>query len=155
MDIIHILQEATISSLSSILSIAKIVIPLMLVLEFLREYKILDKLSNFLNPYIKFLGLSKNSSFPLLVGLIFGISYGAGVIVQSAKEGDISKQDLFLLSIFLIACHALIEDTLLFVAIGANGIILITVRFFTAILITYLFSSKFKNSFKNIEQKIN
>ena len=39
--------------------------------------------------------------------------------------------------LYLSVCHAMIEDTLIFVVIGANGLILIMARFFLATALTY------------------
>ncbi len=138
MDILHILQEASIGSLKTVLTIAKFLIPLMFAIEILKALNILDRLSDFLQPVSKLLGLSKEASFPLLVGLILGLSYGAGVIIKSSKEGNLSKKDLYLLMIFLVTCHSVIEDTLLFVAIGASGWLLLGIRIPLAIILTAL-----------------
>lgn len=137
-----VLKEAFWGSISSVWTIAVIVIPLMIVLQLARDYKLLDFLSHFLKPATDFLGMSKESGFPLLVGLVFGLSYGAGVIVQSSREGNLTKKDTVLLSVFLASCHALIEDTLLFVAVGANGFVLIGFRLTAGIAVTYLVSKR-------------
>jgi len=42
--------------------------------------------------------------------------------------------------VFLSVCHAVVEDTALFMAVGANGLIILLGRFIAAILITYLIS---------------
>jgi len=47
------------------------------------------------------------------------------------------KREAFLIMLFLSICHAIIEDTLIFVVIGANGIILVAIRFFLAFIFTY------------------
>jgi hypothetical protein len=124
MDVMAVLKEAFWGSLSSVWTIARIVMPLMIVLQLAKDYRVLDYLSRFLKPATDFLGMSKESGFPLLVGFFFGIAFGAGVIVQSAREGNLTKRDLVLLSVFLASCHAVIEDTLIFVAVGANGFII-------------------------------
>ncbi|MTI49233.1 MAG: nucleoside recognition protein [Firmicutes bacterium] len=140
MEFISILGEALKGSLESVFTIAKVVIPLMFIMEILKDLKILDKLSDILRPGTKFLGISKNSSFPLMVGLTLGLAYGAGVIIKSAKEGDLSKKDLYLLMIFLVTCHSVIEDTLIFIAIGANGWLLLGIRIPLAIILTVIVS---------------
>ncbi len=140
MDIILFIKEGCSESLVSIITIAKIVIPLMIGIEILKDFNILDKVSSFLNPLAKFLGISKESTLPLVIGLVLGLFYGAGVIIESAKEGELSKKDLYLLMIFLVACHSIFEDILLFVAIGANGWLLLSVRLVTAIILTSLVS---------------
>jgi hypothetical protein len=120
---------------------AKIIIPLMIIMELLKDSKILDKLSEKMKPIAKFFDISNAAVFPLIIGLIFGLSYGAGVIIESAEENNLSKKDLYTLMIFLIACHAVIEDTLLFVVVGANLWFLLGIRLGVAIIIS-LFASK-------------
>lgn len=140
----EILKEASIGSLQSVYSIGMIVIPLMIVLQLLKNYQVLDRMGGSFRFFTKLFGISEGSIFPLLVGIIFGISYGAGVIIQSSKEGNLTKKDLWLLVVFLITCHAIFEDTLVFVKIGANGYLLFGLRLITAIILTYILSKRIK-----------
>lgn len=140
MDFSLYLKESFTGSFSSILTLAKIIIPLMMVMEILKDSKILDKISKKLNYLFKSLNISDEATFPLLIGLIFGLSYGAGIIIESTKENNLSKKDLYILMIFLIVCHAIIEDTLLFVVIGANLWLLLGIRLGTAIIISLIAS---------------
>ena len=142
-----ILREGFWGSMDSVYTIAKIVIPLMIFMEILKDLKVLDKVSSKLEPVTKVLGITSKSTFPLIIGLFLGLAYGAGVIIQSAKDGDLPKKDLYLLMIFLIACHSVIEDTLIFVAIGANGWLLLSLRLVLAVTLTILAS-------KNIDKII-
>ncbi|WP_252187871.1 nucleoside recognition domain-containing protein [Anaeromonas frigoriresistens] len=146
--------ESISQSFSSILTISKVIIPLMIAMEFLKEYKIIDKLSNLLSPLSRLLGMSKKTIFPLVVGLTLGLAYGAGVIIQIAKEGKLSKKDLYLLLIFLVACHSVIEDTLLFVAMGANGWLLLSFRIVVALILTILASKNIDKILSIKEDKI-
>lgn len=151
--IIEILKEGIIGSFNSVYSIAIIVFPIMIGLQILKDFKVLDKIANMFRFVTKLFNISVDAVFPLLVGVIFGISYGAGVIIQSSKEGDISYRDLFLISVFLITCHAVIEDTLIFVAVGANGYFLLGVRLISAILLTYVLSKRKIEDGENSIQK--
>lgn len=141
-DITAIVSEGIIGGLESVLNIAIIVFPLMIVMEIAKDLRILDKISEFCEPLTKWIGVSKESAFPLAIGLVFGLAYGAGIIIQNAKEGNLDKRSLILISIFLVCCHAVIEDTLIFVAVGANGFLLLTIRLVTALLLTVLVSKK-------------
>ncbi|MEW9121107.1 MAG: nucleoside recognition domain-containing protein [Thermotaleaceae bacterium] len=143
---VEILKEALFGSLKSVYSIGVIVIPLMVVLQLAKDYKVLDRVSSGFGIITKPFRMSEEATFPLLVGFIFGISYGAGVILQSAKEGNLTKRDTTLIGVFLISCHAVIEDTLVFVAIGANGWILLGARVAMAILSTYILSKAMKDT---------
>lgn len=138
--ILDILREALFGSLSSMWGVLKIVIPLMLVIEIIKDLNILDRLSKFLNPIARIIGTSKESLIPLLSGLLFGILYGAGIIIEAVKEGNMDKREVYLVSIFLGACHAVFEDTLIFVQIGANGWIIFFMRLIAAFVITFLAS---------------
>ncbi len=83
-------------------------------------------------------GISASGLVPLITGIIIGLTYGAGVIIHSVRSTGMGKKEAFLILLFLSICHAIIEDTLIFVVIGADGLILIAARFFLAIVFTYL-----------------
>ncbi|KAB3536032.1 nucleoside recognition protein [Alkaliphilus pronyensis] len=138
----NILKEATFGSINSVYSIAIIIIPIMITLQILKDYKVLDKITKPFNFLARIFKTSNETVLPLLVGILFGLSYGAGVIIQSAKEGNLNKRDLTLITIFLVSCHAVFEDTLIFVAVGANGYILLITRLIAAFILTYIFSKK-------------
>jgi len=119
---------------------AGIVIPILIVLEVARDLKVLDRIAGWMAPMLGVFRLSREAAFPLLVGIIFGIAYGAGVLIEEASSGRLSWRDLFLINVFLSVCHAVVEDTALFIAVGANGVVILLGRFVAAIIITYLLS---------------
>lgn len=141
-DMTSVISEGLIGGLKSVFNIAIIVFPLMIAMEIAKDLKLLDKISDFCKPLTKWLGVSKESAFPLAIGLVIGLAYGAGIIIQNAKEGNLDKRSLILVSIFLVCCHAVIEDTLIFVAVGANGFLLLTMRLVTALILTIIISKK-------------
>ncbi len=143
MDYIGFLTESFSGSISSVGKMAIIIIPLMIVMEILKDSKILEKISQRLMPIAKLFGISNEAVFPIIIGLIFGLAYGAGIIIENAKENDLSKKDLYIMIIFLIACHAVIEDTVVLMAVGANGVLLISIRVIVAVIITLIASRVF------------
>ena len=102
------LKESIVGSLNSILTMAKIIIPLMIAMEILKDANILEKISKKMRPLARIFNISNESVFPLIIGLIFGLAYGAGVIIESIEENNLSKRDLYVLMVFLVACHAVI-----------------------------------------------
>ncbi len=89
----------------------------------------------------KFIKESKKNvskSFSIFVGIFLGITYGAGILIEEAKSGKIKKEDLFYIGTFLMICHAIIEDTLLFVIFGADFTMVILIRTIGAIVISWL-----------------
>ena len=142
MNVLSIFGEGLLGGLRSMLTLSLIILPLMISMEIAKDINLIDKISKALSPLTRFMGISEKSAFPLAVGMIIGLAYGAGVIIQSAKDGDLDKRSLVLISIFLVCCHAVIEDTLLFVAIGANGVLLLSIRVITALVLTIFISRK-------------
>lgn len=136
MNILTVILEALRGSITSVLQIAAIVIPLMIFIEILKDVNILDRLVKLFAPFTNFLGFSKSAALPLLAGLIFGISYGAGLILDASRQGNLGKKDLLLLSLFLVICHSVFEDTFIFVAVGADALIILLGRFLFAVLVT-------------------
>jgi len=124
---------------NGILQIAIIVIPLMLSIQILKDLKVITYLSKKMKPMTELLGLStEKTAIPLLAGIIIGLAYGAGLIIESTKEENLSKKDLYLLSIFLVSSHAVFEDTVVFIPLGIAVLPLLIIRVTTAFLITIL-----------------
>ncbi|SHF10885.1 nucleoside recognition domain-containing protein [Caloramator proteoclasticus] len=144
--IIDVLKEAFLGSMSSMWTVIKIVIPLMIVIEIIKELNLLNKICGIFKPLTKLLKISETTILPLFSGLFFGLVYGAGLIIDAAEEGNITRKDMYLVAVFLGACHAIVEDTLIFVQIGANGWIIFCVRLIAAFIITYIFGFIFEKS---------
>lgn len=58
--------------------------------------------------------------FSLLVGVFFGLSYGAGPLIHLHQKEEIPPRMAHRIGLFLALCHALIEDPLLFTRLGGN-----------------------------------
>lgn len=143
-------------ALLGIWQIAIIVIPLMVGIQILKDTQAIAYFSKMIEPLTRFLGLSSGkTSVPLLAGLIFGLAYGAGVIIQSAEEENFSKRDLYLLSIFLVASHAVIEDTLLFIPLGINVLPLLAIRVIVAFIVTILTAKVWQRLIPYTEMAVN
>ncbi|MBN8235386.1 nucleoside recognition domain-containing protein [Halobacillus kuroshimensis] len=119
-----------------IIQLAFIVIPLMVVMQFMREKGWLDKFSEWVAPCTRFLGMERNTSMTLAAGLTIGLAYGAGLMIQAVEEDGVSKKDMYLAVIFLVACHAVVEDTLVFIPLGIPVWPLLIIRLTTAVLLT-------------------
>jgi len=88
------------------------------------------------------------TSFSLLTGQLLGITYGAGILFKEANSGNLKKKDLLFIGTFLMICHSLLEDPLLFVLFGANYWIIIISRLSMACVAAFLFTriSSFRDS---------
>ena len=96
-------------------------------------------------------GQRVQTSFSLLAGQLLGITYGAGILFKEAESGNLKKKDIFFIGTFLMICHSLLEDPLIFVLFGANYWIIVISRLAMACLVTMLLS----RVFQNLEKKRN
>jgi len=85
-----------------------------------------------------------DSLFSLGAGLFLGITYGAGIIIAEVQKGTLSKEDILYISTFLMLCHSVIEDILLFVIFGANGWVILTIRLTMALIFSSVFVLYYK-----------
>jgi hypothetical protein len=115
---------------------AIIVIPLMIAIQILKDLKWLDVFSRWISPFTRMLGMKENTSMTLAAGLLIGLAMGAGVMLQAVKEDGVSKKDATIAFIFLVACHAVVEDTLIFIPLGIPVLPLLIIRIIIAILLT-------------------
>ena len=118
-----------------------IVLPLMIIVQYLRDYGYMARFSNGLAPFTKVIGVEPNASMTLVTGLVIGLAYGAGVMIQAVQEDGVSKKDATLVFIFLVACHAVVEDTLIFAPLGIPVWPLLLIRVVTAFTLTIIVAS--------------
>jgi len=136
-----IVINALYTALLGIVQMALIIIPIMIGIQILKDINALAFLAKLFSPFTRLLGVSDKTGITLMAGLMFGIAYGAGIIIQAAKEEKLPKKDLYLVCIFLVVCHAVVEDTLVFYPVGVNIWILLIMRLVLAIVITALTSN--------------
>jgi spore maturation protein SpmB len=115
-----------------------IIVVLMVLLRILTEFGLIQQLSRPLWPVLAVLGLPRSTAFLWIVANTLGLAYGAGVILEEVRTGMIEKRDVDLLNHSIAVCHSLLEDTLLFVAIGAWWMWLIFPRLFLAAAVVWL-----------------
>jgi hypothetical protein len=122
------------SSAWLILKITLIVSGLLILQNILKEFKIIDLIAKPFAPVMKIMGLSSNTSFLWFIAQIVGLTYGSVVMIEEVQHGDIQPADADLLNYHIAINHSLLEDTLLFVAIGVPAVWITFPRIFLAIL---------------------
>jgi len=132
------LLTATAGALLLAAKLTLIVVPLVMLFELLRHLAIFRRSGRAVEPLMRGMGLTPAAAVPLFTGIFLGIAYGAGIIIKVAREKRLPPQELFLMGLFLATCHAVIEDTLIFVAIGGNGWQMLGIRIVLAIVMTGL-----------------
>ena len=91
-----------------------IIMTLMTIIEIMKRFNLIKKIIKVINPLLKFMGLDRQVGMLWLTACLFGISYGAAVIVEEAKENEFDDEELAKLHLSIGINHAMIEDPSLF-----------------------------------------
>src|SRR5262245_61730115 len=112
-----------------VLKIFVIVVTLTIATDLMRANGLFDLLARRLRPLMALLGLSERVTFLWLTGTFLGISYGSGFIIEEARTpGRFRRGDLRDLHVSIGMAHSLLEDTLLFAALGVNPLFVLLPR---------------------------
>ena len=97
-----------------------IIFVLMLAMRLLEWLRGTDLLQYLLRPVLRRMGIGPQASTVTIVGLALGLSYGSGLIIHESRSGRIGQRDLFHSLTLMGLAHALIEDTMLMLLLGAH-----------------------------------
>jgi hypothetical protein len=89
-------------------------------------------LVRFFRPLMKIFGLSDQAVMMWVTGAGFGLLYGSAVIIEEAKKGALTKEELEHLHISIGVNHSVVEETALLLALGINPFWLLIPRFITS-----------------------
>lgn len=85
----------------------------------LDEFGLMPWLARVLAPPLMLMGLPRRTVFLWIVANTLGLAYGAGVIIEETKLGKFTRDETEIINHSVAVCHSLLEDSLLFVAVGA------------------------------------
>lgn len=125
------------SQLFSLGKIFVIVLLLVLLLRLLKAIKITELIETLLMPILTPIGISKNAANVTTIGMVLGLSYGGGLIIDEVEKGHLQPRDVVLSIALMSLCHSVIEDTLLMAALGGTlwGLLLGRMVFTIALMI--------------------
>ncbi len=86
----------------------------------LKKMHITDYLEKGLTPFLKIFGISSAAASSVIIAFLAGILYGSGLLIKEAQSNKLTKKDLFLATTLMGVAHAIIEDTILMLLIGAS-----------------------------------
>ena len=135
----EVIQKWGISTFFLSIKIFLIVMALMIALCLMKAFDTIPFLVKILKPLLKIMGLNERVGLLWLTAVVFGIAYGAAVIVEEAKEGNFSAEELERLHISIGINHSMVEDPTLFASLGLSVFWLWIPRVITAIVAVYLF----------------
>lgn len=127
-----------INSIVLVIKVIVLIVLLMFLQKILEEFGIIQYLIKFLRPLMKLMGLPEDTTFAWIVANTLGLGYGSAIIIDLVEEGGLDKKSVELLNNHLVVSHSLLEDPLLFVAIGLPLGWLIIPRLILAVAVVWL-----------------
>jgi len=116
---------------------AFIITSLMILQSILKEFNLLVIISRLFAPLMRIMGLKDDSSFLWFVAQTLGLGYGSAIMLEEVKSKTITPGSANLLNYHIAINHSLLEDTLLFVAIGVPAGWIVAPRFILAIVVVW------------------
>jgi len=126
------------TTLRLITKIFFIIMALLTFLELLKAFGWIHPLVRALGPFLRIMGLDQKVGFLWMTAVIFGLSYGGAIIVEEAKSGHLSKDDLEILHLSIGMNHSMIEDPPLFLPMGVHPFWIYVPRLVMAIIVVRL-----------------
>ena len=108
------------SSLVLIVTIILIVSALMVLQRVLEEFGWMHRIAHILSPLMRLFGLPPGCSLLWLTGNVVGMAYGAAIMIDEVEQGRLTRHEANLVNHHLGVSHSLLEDTMLFVAMGIS-----------------------------------
>jgi hypothetical protein len=116
------------------LKVLIIVVLVMILQEVFKMLGWINPLVRMTAPILRALGLNQKSGTLWMVAAVFGLAYGAAVIVEEAKTIDLEEHALQGLQLSIGINHSMIEDPSLFLTLGLGPFWLWIPRLITAIV---------------------
>ena len=115
-----LLMQWLTSSLTLTVTIVLIVTALMVLQRVLEEFGWMHRIAHMLSPLMRLFGLPSGCSLLWLTGNVVGMAYGAAIMIDEVEQGRLTRHEANLVNHHLGVSHSLLEDTMLFVAMGIS-----------------------------------
>jgi len=115
-----------------------VVIAIMIAQRLLEEFRVAHLLARILAPVMRVFGLDDSVSLLWLVINLVGYAYGAAVIMEQIQGGKMKRQEADLFNHHSAMCHSLLEDSILYSAVGVPLFWITVPRFALAMVVVWL-----------------
>lgn len=123
------------------LKILWIVMSIMIVLAWMRRFNLVPHLVHWMRPVLALLGLGPRVGVLWLSAVLFGVTYGAAVIVEEFRAGSFEHREIERLHVSIGINHSMVEDPLLFLPLGIGIFWLYVPRFVAAMVAVRIYNA--------------
>jgi len=120
------------------LKIFFIIMAILMLLEMAKILGWIVPIVRLFSPLLRLMGLDRKVGLLWMTAIVFGLAYGGAVIVEEAKANHISREELEMLHLSISINHSMVEDPLLFIALGLSALWLYLPRIVMAIVTVHL-----------------
>jgi hypothetical protein len=136
---VNVFTDWLISTFYLIVKVVLILIGLNFLHKILDEFAINTWLARFMSPLLRMFGLPPKASFLWIIANVIGLAWGSSVLIEETRQGKITQQEADILNHHVAISHSLLEDTLLFIAIGASLFWIVFPRLLLAFLVVWIY----------------
>ncbi len=105
-----------------------IIVALVVLLDALERVGATRLFTRLLDPVLKLTGLEPHAAPLTTIGMLMGLAYGGALIIDASQREHYNRRTLLLAMCWLSLFHAVIEDTVLVAALGANIWVILVLR---------------------------
>ena len=138
---LQVLKTWALDMIGLLIKIFGIIMFIMIMLEASKSLGWIEYSLKFFRPLMRVLGLSDRTAMMCVSAIIFGLGYSGALIVEEARSGLLTKEELEPLHISIGINHSMVEDPALLAALGVNFFWLWVPKFITAIVAVHTYRS--------------
>jgi len=130
-----------------------IIVALLVLLDVLERTGVTRRITALMAPVLRVSGLPPDAAPVTTVGVLLGLTYGGALIIEEAERRRFEARTRFLALAWLSLSHSLIEDTLLFLALGADIWIILAGRVVFTMAIVAVLAALLRGSALRLGEK--
>ena len=115
-----------------------VVMALMSMMRFLKAIGVIEMMTFWFRPIMNGLGIHASVIPITVVGMTLGILYGGALMIEETRKNNLAPRDVFYAFCLMGLCHSIIEDSLLMMSLGANGMAVFLYRPAIALLVLFV-----------------
>ncbi len=124
------IKRGLLKGLSVTLTLAKIVIPVYVVVTFLKYTPAMGFIARLFEPAMKLVGLPGEASIAIVLGYFTNLYAALGAIASL----NLSSKEITIIAFMLLVSHAMPMETAVAQKVGVNGLIILAIRTLLSIL---------------------
>lgn len=130
----QIIKNTATQSFGILWMLALVVLILLIVIELLREYSLMERITGWLRGAARFMDIPNEGMLGVVVGMLGGLAYGSSIMYDITKDLNLNVVQLNTIFILVSICHSVIEETAVYAATGANALLIVGSRALFGIL---------------------